>query len=129
MSRACAKSLPLWATNVVCPLRLDRIILSRQPLDSSHPSLYAPRQARADLIGVDRLNKALFSKDPLNQASRGHIECRIVHLDAVRDCLPAEAVADLSRIALLDGNLVACRQLAIEGAGRRGHVERNTVRC
>src|SRR5262249_15304916 len=76
---------------------------------------------------LDRLNDSFLGDDACNEAGRRDLEGGIVDLDALRSDGPAEAVGDLARIALLDGDGGAGGEGQVERAARRGDVERDAV--
>ena len=96
-------------------------------------SAYYPGGAAGSSIGRDRRgvdgpDDAPLGDDPGDQLGRGDVEGGVVDGDPLGGGLPAEAVGDLARVALLDRDGRAVGERQVERARRRGDVERDAVR-
>ena len=67
--------------------------------------------------------------DASDERGRGDVERGVVDGDAFRGRLASQAVGDLARIALLDGDRGAIGKREVEGARGGSHVEGKTVRA
>src|SRR5262249_1910864 len=82
-----------------------------------------PPEDSPDRRGVGRADDALLGDDAGDELGGGDVEGGVVDVDAVGGRLAAEAVGDLARVALLDGDGRAIGDRQVERARRRRDVE------